>query len=82
MPGNGAARSASSNVSAYPNSLTLGSIGKVSLSLIAATTTTNAMLVSPEVTPLLTVGNNPLVWTYLASNVPGADTVCVSAVTK
>lgn len=79
-PGAGTAPSTQSNVSVYQNSLTLGSVGAVSLSLIAAATTTNAMLVSPVVAPLLTAGNNPLVSTHLAANVPGAGTACVSAV--
>lgn len=79
--GAGAAPAAPANVSVYPNSLTLGSVNAVSLSLSAATTTTNAMLTSPVVAPLLTAGDNPLVSTHLAAGVPGAGTACVSAVT-
>lgn len=80
--GAGAAPAAPANVSVYPNSLTLGSVNAVPLSLSAATTTTNAMLISPVVAPLLTAGNNPLVSTHLAAGVPGAGTACVSAVTN
>ncbi|MGE8159371.1 hypothetical protein ACQKRQ_04330 [Paraburkholderia sp. NPDC080076] len=72
----------SSNASVYQNSTTLGSVGAVSLSLIAATTTANAMLVSPVAAPLLTAGNNTLVSTHLATNVTGAGTACVSAPTN
>jgi hypothetical protein len=72
----------SSNASVYQNSLTLGSVAVVSLSLIAATTTANAMLVSPIAAPLLAVGNNTLVSTHLATNVAGAGTACVSAPTN
>lgn len=72
----------SSNASVYQNSTTLGSVGAVSLSLIAATTTANAMLVSPVAAPLLTAGNNTLVSTHLATNVTGAGTACVSAATN
>lgn len=68
--GAGAAPAAPANVSVYPNSLTLGSVNAVPLSLSAATTTTNAMLISPVVAPLLTAGNNPLVSTHLAAGVP------------
>jgi hypothetical protein len=75
----GAPPAPSSNASVYQNSTTLGSVGAVSLSLIAATTTTNAMLVSPVAAPLLAAGNNPLVSTHLATNVTGAGTACVSA---
>lgn len=57
----GAPPAPSSNASAYQNSMTLGSVGAVSLSLIAATTTVNAMLVSPVAAPLLVAGNNALV---------------------
>ncbi|MFL9916045.1 hypothetical protein PQR75_11760 [Paraburkholderia fungorum] len=80
--GAGAAPAAPANVSVYPDSLTLGSVNAVSLSLSAATTTTNAMLISPVVAPLLTAGNTPLVSTHLATGVPGAGTACVSAVTN
>ncbi|WNC93857.1 hypothetical protein RI103_24050 [Paraburkholderia sp. FT54] len=72
----------SSNASVYQNSLTLGSVAAVSLSLIAATTTANAILVSPIAAPLLAVGNNTLVSTHLATNVAGAGTACVSAPTN
>lgn len=72
----------SSNASVYQNSTTLGSVGAVSLSLIAATTTANAMLVSTFAAPLLTAGNNTLVSTHLATNVTGAGTACVSAPTN
>ncbi|ABE37154.1 hypothetical protein [Paraburkholderia xenovorans] len=80
-PAAGTAPSSPPNVSVYPNSLTLGSVAAVSLSLIAATTTTDAMLVSAVAAPLLGAGNNPLVSTHLAANVPGAGTACVSAAT-
>ncbi|MFB9126128.1 hypothetical protein E2553_20080 [Paraburkholderia dipogonis] len=78
----GAPPAPSSNASAYQNSMTLGSVGAVSLSLIAATTTVNAMLVSPVAAPLLVAGNNTLVSTHLATNVTGAGTACVSAPTN
>jgi hypothetical protein len=80
--GAGAAPAAPANVPVYPNSLTLGSVNAVSLSLSAATTTTHAMLISPMAAPLLTAGNTPLVATHLAAGVPGAGTACVSAVTN
>ncbi|MGA7780535.1 MAG: hypothetical protein WCA85_22925 [Paraburkholderia sp.] len=80
--GSGAAPAISSNATTYQNSLTLGSVGAVSLSLVAATTTTNAMLVSTVAAPLLTAGSNPLVSTYLAASVPGAGVACVSAMTN
>ena len=78
----GAPPAPSSNASAYQNSTTLGSVGAVSLSLIAATTTVNAMLVSPVAAPLLVAGNNALVSTHLATNITGAGTACVSAPTN
>ena len=68
------------NATVYQNSTALGSVATVSLSLIAATTTANAMLVSPVAAPLVAAGNTPLVSTHLASNVSGAGTACVSAV--
>lgn len=71
-----------SNLSVYSNSLTLGSTAAVSLSLITATTTAPAQLVSPVTAPLLTSGNTTLTSTYLASNAPGAGTACVSAPTN
>jgi hypothetical protein len=66
-------------VAVYQNSLTLGSTSAVSLSVVAGTSTTNAMLVSPVATPLLSAGNNPVLSTHLAANVPGAGIACVSA---
>ena len=70
---------ASQNVVVYQNSLTLGSTSAVSLSVVAGTSTTNAMLVSPVAAPLLSAGNNPLLSMHLAANVPGAGIACVSA---
>lgn len=72
--------SPSTNASVYQNSLTLGSVNTVSLSIIAATTTTNAMLVSPVVAPLLIAGNNALVSLHLSTNTAGSGIACVSAV--
>ncbi|MFM0630011.1 hypothetical protein [Paraburkholderia xenovorans] len=80
--GGSAPPASSSNASVYQNSTTLGSVDAVSLSLIAATTTANAMLVSPVAAPLLTAGNNTLVSTHLPTNVTGAGTACVSAPTN
>ncbi|MFL9930235.1 hypothetical protein P0D88_13430 [Paraburkholderia sp. RL18-103-BIB-C] len=73
---------ASQNATVYQNSLTLGSTSAVSLSVVAGTSTTNAMLVSPVAAPLLSPGNNPLLSTHLAANVPGAGIACVSAVSN
>jgi hypothetical protein len=69
----------SSNVTAYQNSFTLGSVNAVALSIIPATTTTNAMLVSPVVAPLLMVGNNALVSLHLSTSTTGSGIACVSA---
>jgi hypothetical protein len=69
----------SQNVTVYQNSLTLGSTNAVSLSVVAGTSTSNAMLVSPVAAPLLHAGNNPLLSTHLAANAPGAGIACVSA---
>lgn len=71
-----------SNASVYQNSTTLGSVSTVSLSLVAATTTANAMLVSSVAAPLLAAGNTALVSTHLAANLSGAGTACVSAPTN
>lgn len=76
------APAAMSNATVYQNSLTLGSTGTVALTLVAATTTANAMLVSPVASPLLAAGNNSLVSTHAAANVAGAATACVSAATN
>ncbi|WP_241495912.1 hypothetical protein [Paraburkholderia monticola] len=73
---------ASQNATVYQNSLTLGSINAVSLSVVAGTSTTNAMLVSPVAAPLLSAGNNALLSTHLAANVPGAGIACMSAVSN
>ncbi|MFT4067923.1 hypothetical protein [Paraburkholderia sp.] len=73
---------ASQNVTVYQNSLTLGSTNPVSLSLVAGTSTTNAMLVSPVAAPLLSAGNNSLLSTHLTADVPGAGIACVSAATN
>jgi hypothetical protein len=70
---------ASPAVSAYQNSLTLGSVNMVSLSIIPATTTANAILVSPVVAPLLTAGNNSLVSMHLSTTTSGSGIACVSA---
>nr|WKF59447.1 hypothetical protein HUO10_003958 [Paraburkholderia busanensis] len=63
----------------YANSLTLGSIAPVSLSLTAATSTSNALLTTPVAAPLLAAGSNSLVSTFVATNVTGAGMACVSA---
>jgi hypothetical protein len=73
---------ASQNARVYQNSLTLGSTSAVSLSVVAGTSTTNAMLVSPVAAPLLSAGSNPLLSTHFAANVPGAGIACVSAVSN
>ena len=78
-PATGTPPPASQNATVYPNSLTLGSTSAVSLSVVAGTSTTNTMLVSPVAAPLLQAGNNPLLSTHLAANVPGAGIACVSA---
>jgi hypothetical protein len=72
----------SQNATVYQNSLTLGSTSAVSLSVVAGTSTANAMLVSPVAAPLLNAGNNALLSTHLAANVPGAGIACVSAVSN
>lgn len=71
-----------SDATVYQNSTTLGSVGAVSLSLIAATTTANAMLISPVAAPLLAAGTTPLVSTHLATGEAGAGIACVSAPTN
>lgn len=68
--------------SVYQNSLTLGSVNPVSLSIIPATTSTNAMLVSAVAAPLLVAGNNPLVSMHLSTTTPGSGIACVSAPTN
>jgi hypothetical protein len=64
---------------AYQNSLTLGSVAPQPLSFIAATSTVNAMIVSPVAAPLLAAGNSPLVSSHFQSGVAGAGIACVSA---
>ncbi|MDP9155993.1 MAG: hypothetical protein M3O74_17290 [Pseudomonadota bacterium] len=66
----------------YQNSLTLGSVAPQSLSFIAATTTANAMIVSPVAAPLLAAGNSPLVSSHFQGGVTGAGIACVSAPTN
>lgn len=73
---------ASPSASVYQNSLTLGSLNSVSLSVIPSTTTTGAMLVSPVVAPLLVAGNNPLVSMHLSTTTSGTGVACVSAATN
>jgi hypothetical protein len=70
------------SASVYQNSLTLGSVNAASLSVIPATTTTNAMLVSPVVAPLLVAGNNSLVSMHLSTTTSGSGVACVSAPTN
>jgi hypothetical protein len=76
------ASSTSPSATVYQNSLTLGSVNAVSLSVIPATTTTNAMLVSPVVAPLLMTGNNALVSIYQPTTTSGSGIACVSAPTN
>jgi hypothetical protein len=73
---------ASPAATAYQNSLTLGSVAPQSLSFIAATSTVNAMIVSPVAAPLLAAGNSPLVSSHFQSGVAGAGIACVSAPTN
>ncbi|SAL30248.1 hypothetical protein AWB64_02658 [Caballeronia sordidicola] len=69
----------SSDVAVYGNSLTLGSVAPLSLSYIAAKSTTNAMIVSPVAAPLLAAGSTPLVSSHFQSGLAGAGIACVSA---
>ncbi|SDR35136.1 hypothetical protein SAMN05443245_4955 [Paraburkholderia fungorum] len=69
-------------MSVYQNSVTLGSTSTVSLSIIPATTTANAILVSPVVAPLLMAGNNSLVSMHLSTTTSGSGIACVSAATN
>ena len=80
--GSSSAAPAAPDMMVYQSSLTLGSINTVSLSIIPATTTANAILVSPVVAPLLAAGNNSLVSMHLSTTTSGSGIACVSAPTN
>ncbi|VXB36925.1 conserved exported hypothetical protein [Burkholderia sp. 8Y] len=86
--GGGGSDNANSNPPPAPNSLAyqksvmLGSTAPVALSVIPATTTTSALLVSPVAAPLVAAGNNALDGLYQPATLPGAGVACVSAPTN
>jgi hypothetical protein len=75
----GAPAPAAPSVIVYQDSLMLGSVTPQSLSFVPATTTVNAMIVSPAAAPLVAAGNTPLVSSYFPGTVPGAGIACISA---
>ncbi|WP_250455364.1 hypothetical protein [Caballeronia sp. ATUFL_M2_KS44] len=67
---------------AYQNSVLLGDTTAVSLSIMPATTTSNASLASPIAAPFVVAGNNALASLYRPSSYAGAGIACVSAPTN
>ncbi|WP_244818150.1 hypothetical protein [Caballeronia sp. Lep1P3] len=70
---------ATSNGIAYQNSILLGSATPVSLSIVPATATASASLVSPVAAPHVAAGSNALNSLYAPAKFAGAGIACVSA---